>query len=1054
MAVIQVFLYQTNEFSVFPYNSSITCEDICILCCKSLNILPAARLLFGLRVADTEEWLFPCQIPKLSVKYEFRMRFKVPELDSLYAIDPNAYEYLYLQIRYDMVNDRISEIRYPLKKDNVVGLGVVDMYIDYIENKGTVESIERNYKDYLPPQIVKKHKFFAKNIIRNGFQAIRGTTQELKYVKSSYMHTFAGLAPNYLREYFNATVQRMPDGEDAADRSGRYPVTVDLDLFGDEDPSIKVSLKFKKQWVMITELENLHALYREDEHRVRLDLNGPLKDYYLEFNRPYELTSFMSYVSGYFRLMTKWMFDPCVDFVTPSLMELKRISCHGPVGGEFSYAKIRELGKGCGSYIVRQCELEYDTYYIDIVTKRKQPETFKITRNGEKWTLHMNGITCSKDLTDLVSKIPTDSKSRLRITPSDYDKPLLLLICLPRNRLQKTTDNEIKKEKLQENRPQIFDPKKDLQWYIHSVTRSVCGRMTCRLAEWIQPSGVKNVKVTLKVLNYESDFGAFMELSNTWSRIYSTDFLKMYGLTLTTPYTMIMENSKYGPLNKFLLSSKNKVTFQNLLDVTNGLVRGVAFMQEKRIYHGQIRCSSLMVTSFDPDKNILIAKISDPGIRRTYDPTKDLPWIPMNFHSNPANNQLDLYSELWAFATTVWEIFARAQPIQHLTAQELSRNYRIYGAILEIPDEWPEEIRVIIMNGWQLNDGVRFDKMDILSKLNVIKRQLSSTNSTMNPPNMDDDNKSLTLSTSSNGTENACQNFPNGDIWPDNYFDDTRTVQIIPEGKLIRDKKIGEGHYGKVFRGELHYYNQNSPITVAIKVLKHMDQGCIGIDFDREINIMQGLNHPNIVKIITSTYDEPMSIVMEYLKCGSFDVYLSSQKPNLTNERLLMFALDIAKGMEYLETKGIIHRDLAARNILVDGESVKISDFGLAQHANNKGYYVSQNVRKIPIRWYALESLLSNKFSSSSDVWSYGVTLFEIFTRGEEPNLDGVELNGDEFISRLEKGDRLHKPKLCPQIVYDKLMVPSWHKVKEKRPTFTEIIKIIHFIQNESGELI
>lgn len=520
----------------------------------------------------------------------------------------------------------------------------------------------------------------------------------------------------------------------------------------------------------------------------------------------------------------------------------------------------------------------------------------------------------------------------------------------------------------------------------------------------------------------------------------------MYGLTLTTPYTMVMEYPEYGALNKFLQSPKNKVSKQNLLDLTNGLVRAVAFMQEKRIYHGQIRCSSLMVTDFNPDKNILVAKLADPGIRRSRscDLTKDLPWIPMNFHTNNSNNKLDLDSELWAFATTVWEIYARGQPIQHLQAHELAQNFRNCGGILEMPDDCPEEIRDIILNGWQTNDlALRFDKMDILSKLNTLKRGLLSSIANINNLGFD---QSLTSSTLSNETEITGQNCSD-EVWTNNYLNETRTVQSIREGKLIRDKKIGEGHYGKVFRGELYYHGDNNPKTVAIKVFKNTNQESFGKDFDREINIMMGLNHPNIVKIITSTA-EPMSIVMEYLKCGSFDIYLSSQKPNLTNDRLLMFALDIAKGMEYLGDKGIIHRDLAARNILVDGKTVKISDFGLAQHANNKGYYVSQGKKDIPMRWYALESLLYNKFSSSSDVWSYGVTLYEIFTRGEEPNLDGSVLLNNDFINKLKNGERLAKPPLCEQIVYDKLMLPTWNAIKENRPTFTEIIEIIHSIQN------
>ncbi|XP_055912782.1 tyrosine-protein kinase hopscotch [Eupeodes corollae] len=1049
---IQVFLYKDKEFKIFS-DSDITCEKICIECCISLKILPTTRLLFGLRKLDSEEWLFPCQIPERSDKYEFRMRFKVPDLDNLSTIDPNAYEYLYHQIRHDMFHERIDEIRYPLHKNNVLGLGVVDMYIDLAEKKGSVESIEKNYKKYVPPIILQTHQIFARKRILEGFENLRKTTKGLNYVKSSYMHTLADLAPNYLREKYNATVANFPEGGDQLDRSNNYPVSVDLDLFGDEGPSIKVSL-FKKQWLLVTKLENLNALYLdENQLGVELDINGHLRKYHLKFNHPHESKSFMTYVTGYLRLSIKWMFDPCVNFPTPSLMELKELKCHGPVGGDFSYAQIRESGKGRGTFIVRQCEKEYDTYYIDIVAKKKHPETFKITKIDNEWLLHMDEVSKFANLNDLADHIPADIKFRYQIPASDYDKPQLLLLCVSRNLLPKTTGNEITLERLQENRPQIFEPKRDLQRYIHSETRSDCGRMTCHLAEWIQKSGIKNIKVTLKMLNNESDFGAFMELSNTWSGIYSADFLKMYGLTLTAPYAVIVEHSKYGPLNRFL-STRRNVSFRCLLELANGLVRAVAFMQEKRIYHGRIRCSSLMVTSYCPEKNVIVAKLADFGIRREYDKNRDLPWIPSTFYSNLSNKQLyDLSSELWAFATTMWEIFSRGEPIQGLTVKQLTYTQRETGGILEIPREWHDDIRDIIMNGWSINE-IRFDKMNILRKLNKLIKKDEALCSEISQPFTDDDIEPSTNSTSSNETGNICDDEEDAAMFSDML--EMATVQRITQGKLIRKVKIGEGHYGVVYRGEIEYHNETRR-EVAIKVLKNSDGGCIGEDFNREIDIMQGLNHPNIVRIIMFT-EQPMSIVMEYLMGGSFEVYLLSRKPILTNEKLLNFSLQIAEGMAYLSEKGIIHRDLAARNILVDGEIVKISDFGLAQHVNTNGYYITQKNRKIPYKWYAVESLISNKFSASSDVWSYGVTLFEIFSRGEEPYLEGLKKNTPlmdlEFVAKLKEGERLKKPDLCPQIVYDQIMKPSWHAEKEKRPTFKQIIKIIKSIQNSNEDLI
>lgn len=175
-------------------------------------------------------------------------------------------------------------------------------------------------------------------------------------------------------------------------------------------------------------------------------------------------------------------------------------------------------------------------------------------------------------------------------------------------------------------------------------------------------------------------------------------------------------------------------------------------------------------------------------------------------------------------------------------------------------------------------------------------------------------------------------------------------IELESGGVIIYQGKIGDGHYGSVYRGQYEY--ESDIKEVAIKRLKATPDANMLRDFEREIKIMQGLQHPNIVKIITWMDQPQILIVMEYVRHRSFLMYLSSQSPLLTTQRLLKFAKDIASGMEYLVSKKIVHRDLAARNILVDSdECVKISDFGLAQVADSNGYYVVRNPRDIPIKW-------------------------------------------------------------------------------------------------------
>lgn len=180
-----------------------------------------------------------------------------------------------------------------------------------------------------------------------------------------------------------------------------------------------------------------------------------------------------------------------------------------------------------------------------------------------------------------------------------------------------------------------------------------------------------------------------------------------------------------------------------------------------------------------------------------------------------------------------------------------------------------------------------------------------------------------------------------------------------------------------------------------------------------------------------------MMLVMEFLEMGSLLTYLQTYRDKVTHPQLIKYSEDIANGMEYLEEKRIVHRDLAARNILVASkDQVKISDFGLAQFTVNHYYYIRTQNRKLPMKWYAPESILYGKFSSKSDVWSYGVTLWEMFSYGEDPVIQGV--TQESLGSELLGGKRLACPPDCPTDLYQ-LMLLCWATDAHQRPSFARI---------------
>ncbi|XP_041356255.1 tyrosine-protein kinase HTK16-like [Gigantopelta aegis] len=209
-------------------------------------------------------------------------------------------------------------------------------------------------------------------------------------------------------------------------------------------------------------------------------------------------------------------------------------------------------------------------------------------------------------------------------------------------------------------------------------------------------------------------------------------------------------------------------------------------------------------------------------------------------------------------------------------------------------------------------------------------------------------------------------------------------------------------------------------------------------EFFKEAVIMQELDHPCITKLIGVCHDEKLMLVVEYIAMGSMREYLLNYPNDISENDLYLWATQIASGMDYLMEKRLVHRDLAARNILLKSkQQVKISDFGLSRALGvDSDYYKATHGGRWPIRWYAPECVFYGKFSHASDVWSYGVTLWEMFSRGDFP-FDGFA-NADQILKFVESGKRLSKPKKCPDQVYEK-MLECWSCTPECRPTFKDL---------------
>lgn len=287
-------------------------------------------------------------------------------------------------------------------------------------------------------------------------------------------------------------------------------------------------------------------------------------------------------------------------------------------------------------------------------------------------------------------------------------------------------------------------------------------------------------------------------------------------------------------------------------------------------------------------------------------------------------------------------------------------------------------------------------------------------------------------------------------------------IREFPMSNIRFLQELGEGTFGKVYKGELlGFYGETNVCTVAIKTLKDHAAGKIQQDFRREVELMTDLQHPNIVCLLgVCMKEEPMSMLFEYMSQGDLHQHLMMHSPNsdvsvsdddgnshvLDHSDMMYIATQIASGMEYLAGHHFVHRDIAARNILVgDNLTIKISDFGLSRDVYSSDYYRVQGKSLLPVRWMPPESILYGKFTSESDVWSFGVALWEVYSYGLQPYYG---YSNQEVIEMIRARQILPCPDDCPSRIYS-LMVECWHEMPLRRPNFKEIHQKLRQWKNE-----
>ncbi|XP_031689517.1 tyrosine-protein kinase JAK1-like isoform X2 [Oncorhynchus kisutch] len=451
--------------------------------------------------------------------------------------------------------------------------------------------------------------------------------------------------------------------------------------------------------------------------------------------------------------------------------------------------------------------------------------------------------------------------------------------------------------------------------------------------------------------------------------------------------------------------------------VAKQLASALSYLEDKKLVHGFVCTKNILLArdGVDSEGGPFI-KLSDPGIPITVLTREEcvdrIPWIAPECVKDSTN--LSVAADKWGFGTTLWEICYDGEV--PLKDKKLTEKERFYAAECQLATPDCKELAELMTHCMTYDPHKRPFFRAIVRDIDTLEEQ----NPSIKPA-------------------------------PSQEVDPT----LFQKRFLKRIRDLGEGHFGKV---ELCRYDPRGDRTgelVAVKSLKPENREEQSNNLWSEIGILKELYHENIVKYKGICQEEggrAIKLIMEYLPAGSLKEYLPHNRGQTSLKTLLSYAVQICQGMDYLGSRNYIHRDLAARNVLVENEStVKIGDFGLTKSIKgNEGYYTVKDDLESPVYWYAPECLVHCKFYLASDVWSFGVTMYELLTYCENaisPMPVFLKIIGPtrgqmtvtRLVKVLEEGKRLPRPDSCPGTVYE-LMRKCWENTPAMRITFKSLI--------------
>ncbi|NXW10889.1 JAK3 kinase, partial [Fregetta grallaria] len=552
-----------------------------------------------------------------------------------------------------------------------------------------------------------------------------------------------------------------------------------------------------------------------------------------------------------------------------------------------------------------------------------------------------------------------------------------------------------------------------------------------------EEDGYYQTEVVLKVMDgsHRNCSESFLEAASIMSQLSHKHLVLLHGVSLGKDSIMVQEYVRYGPLDLYLKKNQGegKVTTSWKLQVAKQLAYALNYLEDKKITHGNVSAKKVLLTregdaaSGSPP----FIKLNDPGVSVTVLAKEMLveriPWVAPECLSDPKS--LALPADKWSFGATLWEIFSGGN--MPMSLLEPQKKLDFYQSSLQLPAPKWTELAMLIAQCMDYQPRRRPCFRALIRDLNSLitsgEPRDGGVGTGSGPPRCphrppSPDYELLSdLSTTDVTLRDSFWGYEPLAMCQDPMHFEERHLKYI--------SLLGKGNFGSV---ELCRYDPLGDSTGELVAVKKLQQDTAKElrDFEREIQILHSLQHDFIVQYRGVCYSRGrrgLRLVMEYLPNGCLRDYLQKNQPRLDHRTLLLYAWQICKGMEYLGAQRCVHRDLASRNILVESEThVKIGDFGLAKLLpQDKDYYVVREPGQSPVFWYAPESLADNIFSRASDIWSFGVLLYELFTysnKSKSPSEEFLRMMGTEktaqiichLLELLKDNQRLPAPAGCP----------------------------------------